>query len=107
MSENKVGVSLKIDVSKIDKERLFKGAKGVYLDATVFIDLDDLDQYGNSGMITQQILKEEKDQGMRGEILGNAKLFWKANGQAPRNDQQSAVPQQPAVDDSFDDDIPF
>ena len=49
---SKVGVSLKIDVSKIDKARLFKGQKGIYLDATVFIDLDQLDQYGNSGMVT-------------------------------------------------------
>ncbi len=34
----KYGVNVKIDVSKIDKNLLFKGAKGVYLDATVFID---------------------------------------------------------------------
>ena len=41
---SKIGVSLKIDVSKIDKARLFKGAKGTYLDATVFIDMSQLDQ---------------------------------------------------------------
>jgi hypothetical protein len=55
---SKIGVSLKIDVSKIDKARLFQGAKGVYLDATVFIDVDQLDQYGNSGMITHHNSKE-------------------------------------------------
>ncbi|HHZ68819.1 MAG TPA: hypothetical protein EYN54_00725, partial [Methylococcaceae bacterium] len=60
---SKVGVSLKINVSQIDKARLFAGQKGHYLDATVFIDLDQLDQYGNSGMITQDITKDEKQQG--------------------------------------------
>ena len=42
----KIGVSLKINCSQIDKARLFAGQKGQYLDATVFIDVDQLDQYG-------------------------------------------------------------
>jgi len=90
---SKIGVSLKIDVRKIEKERLFKGAKGTYLDATVFIDLDQLDQYDNSGMITQDVKKEEKDSGVKGPILGNCKLFWTEGGQAP---QQQPQRQQPA-----------
>ncbi len=125
----KVGVSLKIDVSKIDKSRLFKGAKGTYLDATVFIDIDELDQYGNSGMITQDVKKEEKQQGVKGAILGNCKVFWDDGGSqqaqqqaqqqqrpAPQQQQQqagyasqqqsSAQQQQQAVDD-WADDLPF
>ena len=126
----KIGVSLKIDVSKIDKARLFKGAKGMYLDATVFIDIEDLDQYGNSGMITQDVSKDEKQQGVKGNILGNCKVFWKEQNQggyqqaapqqqqapmqqAPRQQapQQMKAPmpgapvQQPT--DGWDDDIPF
>ena len=80
----KIGVSLKINVSQIDKMRLFSGQKGKYLDATVFIDVDQLDQYGNSGMITQDVSKEEKQQGVKGNILGNCKLFWTEGGQAPQ-----------------------
>ena len=49
----------------IDMNRLFQGQKGQYLDATVFIELDELDQYGNSGMITQDVTKEEKHQQIR------------------------------------------
>jgi len=98
----KIGVALKIDVSKIDKERLFKGAKGTYLDATVFVDLGEADQYGNHGMITQDVTKAEKDAGQKGPILGNCKVFW-------RDEQTEATSQQPApaavVDD--DDDLPF
>lgn len=96
----KVAVSLKIDVSKIDKARLFSGQKGTYLDATIFVDLDSLDQYGNSGMITQDVTKEEKQQGIKGNILGNGKVFWKEGGQAPQSQnggfqQQAPQPQAP------------
>ncbi|AUR88376.1 hypothetical protein NVP1112O_58 [Vibrio phage 1.112.O._10N.286.46.B11] len=94
---SKIGVSLKIDVSKIDKNRLFSGQKGTYLDATVFIDIDQLDQYGNSGMITQDVSKEEKQQGVKGNILGNCKVFWNDSGQqsAPQQNQGWGQPQQP------------
>jgi hypothetical protein len=54
---SKIGTSIRIDVTKIDKALLFKGAKGAYLDATVFIDMDTPDQYGNHGMVTQDISK--------------------------------------------------
>lgn len=77
----KLGVKLKIDVSKIDKERLFRGKSGVYLDATVFIDPENPGQYGDHGMITQDVSKEEKDQGVKGAILGNCKVFWQDSSQ--------------------------
>jgi hypothetical protein len=66
-------VAIKIDVTKIDKERLYKGAKGTYLDAVVFLE-DEPDQYGNNGMITQQVSKEERQNGIKGSILGNVKI---------------------------------
>lgn len=80
----KIGVSLKIDVSKIDKALLFKGAKGVYLDAKVFIDIDQKDQYDNNGMITQEV-GQGQDQGA---ILGNCKVFWNDSGQQQVHQQQ-------------------
>jgi len=90
---SKIGVSLKINVSQIDKARLFLGQKGAYLDATVFIDIDQLDQYGNSGMITQDVSKEEKQQNVKGNILGNCKVFWNDSGQAPQAQQPAQQPQ--------------
>ena len=95
----KIGVSLKINVSQIDKARLFSGKKGKYLDCTVFIDINDLDQYGNSGMIIQDITKDEKTSGGKGNILGNCKVFWNEAGQAPQANQsgfQQQAPQQQA-----------
>lgn len=105
----KIGVALKIDVSKIDKARLFKGQKGTYLDATAFIDLDQLDEYGNSGMITQDVSKDERAQGVKGNILGNSKVFFKDNGQAqqPQNGYQQPQGQPQPSGDGLSDDIPF
>tara|TARA_R110002096_G_C14286825_1_gene697112 strand:- start:394 stop:699 length:306 start_codon:yes stop_codon:yes gene_type:complete len=100
----KIGVKIKLDVTKIDKARLFAGKKGKYLDATVFIDVDDKDQYDNNGMITQDVKKEEKDQGIKGPILGNVQVFWKDNAQ-PQAPQQQAQYAPPA--NNFDDDIIF
>ena len=107
----KVGVSIKLDVTKIDKQRLFSGQKGTYLDATVFIDIDELDQYGNSGMITQDVSKEEKQNGVKGNILGNVKLFWKDESlkkqehQPPQQNQYQSTGQ---IDDyDYDQEIPF
>jgi len=85
----RLGIALKIDVKKIEKARLFQGEKAIYLDATMFVNTGEADQYGNHGMITQDVTKEEKDQNIKGPILGNCRLFWTAGGeQGPGNNQQ-------------------
>lgn len=71
-------VSLKINIDLIEQARLFQGQKGRYLDATLFL-TDGPDAYGNNGMIVQAVSKEEREQGVRGPILGNAKVM----GQKP------------------------
>jgi hypothetical protein len=104
----KIGVSVKIDVSKIDKQRLYKGAKGTYLDATVFIDLGEADQYGNHGMITQDVTKEERAQQVRGAILGNAKIFYRDGvDEGQQGGQSYAAPQPQGGGDPYINDIPF
>ena len=72
----KIGVSLNMLQNAIDQSRLHQGQKGGYLDATVFIDIGPADKYGNHGMITQDVTKDEKAQGVKGNILGNCKVFW-------------------------------
>jgi hypothetical protein len=66
-------IKLKINCSKIVKERLFKGEKGTYLDATLVPVSNS--QYGDDYMITQDVSKEEREQGVKGAILGNAKIL--------------------------------
>lgn len=109
----KIGVNLKIDVKKIDKARLFRGQKGTYLDAQCFIELEEFDQYGNSGMITQCVSQQERQQGIKGEILGNCKVFWNDSQPMPQQQAQQPQYQPPQQPPSFQpvdtpqDDIPF
>jgi len=66
--------SCKINLTKIDKDKLFKSEKtgAVYLDATILWN-DEPDKYGNDGMLVQDIGKEAREAGEKGEILGNVK----------------------------------
>lgn len=104
----KIGLNLKIDVTKIDKSKMFKGQKGTYLDATIFVDLDNEDQYGNNGMITQNWKDQQKGEG---PILGNGKIFWRDQSvpvnQNPVQGMQSNGVAQGEPGTKFDDDAPF
>lgn len=105
----KLGINVSIDVKSIDKARLVPHQNGkTYLNMTVFIDPNNPDQYGQHGMITQDITKQEKDGGVKAPILGNAKVFWKEQGQQQqRPPQQQQQQYQPPASDDMDSDIPF
>ncbi len=95
----KVGLSVRIDVTKIDKERLYKGEKGTYLDLTTFVDTASQDQYENNGFISQSVDKEEREKGVQTPILGNVKVFYTDGSEQPSTPQaKQAV---------IDEDIPF
>jgi len=99
-------ITASIDVTKIDKARLVAGKKvnaegkvAQYLDMTLIETPDN--QYGDSHMVVQSVSKEEREQGVKGNILGNGKTF---------GDDRPAPQQQPAaaaVDRFEDDDVPF
>ena len=95
----KLGISIKIDVTKILKERLFKGQKGTYLNLTTMIDTDNADQYDNHGFIAQETSKEEREGGLKTPILGNCKVFYK--------DEQQQQVAQVQTEPAFDDNLPF
>ncbi len=106
----KVGISLKIDVTKIDKARLFKGEKGTYMDLQAFVDLDEAGQYGDHGFITHQPTKEERERKEQLPILGNVKVFWKEipdEQRAQQYDTGGAAAKAAMADEFNDDDIPF
>ena len=103
----KIGLTLSIDVTKIDKARLFKGKKGTYLDITTFIDVYNVDQFGNNGFISQSTTKEERQAGVKTDILGNAKVFFSDASSEPTM-RQAAPQQQTAPSYDFDDSsVPF
>lgn len=72
----------KIDLTKIDKSKLFKSEKtgSIYLDYVVIETPNN--EYGNSHMVVQSTTKEERDSGKKGAILGNQK-------ELIRDDQQT------------------
>ena len=96
----KIGVNIRIDVTKIDKARLYEGKKGTYLDLTSFIDIDNRDRYDNNGFVSQSTTKEEREAGEKGVILGNVRVFFQDKGAV--GDYK-----EPATNDSLDEDIPF
>ncbi len=96
----KLGISIKINVSKLDKSRFFRGNKGTYADLTAFIDLENVSQYGDNGTVTQSVSKEERQAGTKLPILGNVKIFYRdeagtpvaREGYQPVDDSEDSVP---------------
>lgn len=115
---SKVGINFSIDVTKLDKSKFIQGKKGTYANMVAFVNLDEKDQYDNNGMITQQVSKEEREQGVQGAILGNVRVFWSdtknGNNNTQYGNQQSNEPSKTANYDPdsadaeyYDDRIPF
>jgi len=107
----KVRINFDIDVTKLDKARFYQGKKGIYCNMSALVDLDNLDQYGNSGFITQAKKKEEPKE-LQLPILGNSKVVWREGEeqqqqQGMQQAQQAMGNEAPEPVTDFDDDIPF
>lgn len=92
----------KIDVTKIDKSKLFKGQKGTYLDV-VLIDTPN-SQHGDDYMVVQGVTKEDREAGVKGAILGNAKITGQPKQQAQKPNRPSPAPASQAFEGG---EIPF
>ena len=98
----RLGLNVRIDVTKIDKSRLYEGKNGAkYLDLTTFVNTGEPDKYGNHGFVTEQQTQEERQNGVRMPILGNTRVFWQSE-----SDRESSQAQEGGGDIS-DDNIPF
>lgn len=64
-------ITLKIDVKKITKSRLYVGEKGTYLNAVLVPTPDS--EYSDY-MIVESVSMDEKEAGVKGAIIGNAKI---------------------------------
>jgi hypothetical protein len=62
-------IQASIDVMKIDKNKLFKGSKGTYLNSKK-------DEYGNNGTIYESQTEEEQKNKVPKVILGNCKIVF-------------------------------
>jgi hypothetical protein len=106
-------ITARIDVTKIEKERLYKGKKGTYLDI-VLIPTPNA-KYEQTHMVVQSVSKEERDQGIKGNILGNAKEIERGhrsyNEEPPAHRRQlagaEARPEPDWAAEQDQDDVPF
>lgn len=99
-------IIIKLDVTKLNKEHFFKGAKGTYCDLVV-MENDEPDQYGNTHVVRQGVSKEARDAGTRGSIVGNGKSY---DRQAKKTAPKAPAARKPAPDPDLDaapDDIGF
>jgi|LakMenEpi03Aug12_release.lakeMendotaPanAssembly.Ray.scaffolds.fasta_scaffold741898_2 hypothetical protein len=112
-------ITIQINVMKLVREAFFKGDKGTYVRLTIF-PKDEADQYGQFGMVKQDLGKERRDSGETEPIVGNAIRIWNSpsNGQGIakqlRPPMQQATPVRGATDRNVnhrfapeDDDIGF
>ena len=100
-------ISANIDLTKIDKSKIYEGKKGKYYPITIVLN-DELGQYGDTGYIQTEQTKEERDAKVEKVYLGNTQVVW-TNGAFPEPNRQDQAqpaaatpqPKQPV------DDLPF
>lgn len=101
---------LKIDVTKLDKSAFFKGAKGTYVDITLW-ENEEPDEYGNTHSAKQDMGKERR--GEKTPYIGNAKPFGAGTSgkgrDVPASEavRKTAPAQATQPDDGDDSDVPF
>jgi len=92
---SKKPIKVWINVDKINKEGIVK-KKANYLPIVIW-ENDEPDQYGNTHAIQQDLPKELRDKGQKGEYLGNGKRW--EEGETTTESTTTEKPQ--------DDDLPF
>ena len=104
----------KIDVKKIDKDELYQGEKGTYLDIVLYVNKDEFgnevpDQYGNDGVIKQSLSKASREAKKKQPIIGNYRKK-ESTGFIPKLKtafKSEPKKPEPLFDDSAEDEIPF
>ena len=98
-------ITINIDVTKIQKERL---KKGKYLDLVL---IEHQSDYGDDGFVAQSVSKEEREEGIKGPIVGNWRETNKKAAPPTPVRQAPPAPQRPSPNPQGelieDDDIPF
>jgi hypothetical protein len=98
-------ITAKIDVTKIEKARLFKGVKGTYLDIVLIESRDS--KYGDDYMVVQSVTKEERLAGVKGPIIGNARILGPKPAAAPAAAPAATKPNPAEADFDEGTGVPF
>lgn len=97
-------ILVKVDVTKIPKERIFQGKKGKYAD---FILIDKPNDFGDDGFVSMSTSKEEREAGVKGEIVGNWRHLGGGGSSSAKGAKKPAPPACKPANKDPDDDIPF
>ena len=90
-------INIKVDVTKLDKNKFFKGKKGTYANVTVAENMDGESEYGDTHYVFESQSKEEREAKTPKNYLGNGKEFVFNNNNGTQTMTTEAV----------DDDLPF
>jgi len=71
-------ITASIDVSKLPKEKFYKGKKGVYYEFTISV-FDEPNQFNQNVAITDSQTSEEREAKKPKNYLGNGKVVWTNN----------------------------
>lgn len=88
-------INLKIDVTKLNKEKFYHGEKGTYANLVVAENKDGESQYGDTHYVYEQQSQEERLAKTNKNYVGNGKEF--VFGDTPEMATETAT----------DDDLPF
>ena len=97
-------ISANIDLTKIDKSKIYEGKKGKYYPISIVLN-DEPGQYGDSGYIMTEQTKEERDAKAPKTYLGNVKVVW-SNGTNVEPAPRDGAPAAPQLTPQ-DEDLPF
>tara|TARA_R110002124_G_C8546194_1_gene478820 strand:+ start:53 stop:346 length:294 start_codon:yes stop_codon:yes gene_type:complete len=68
-------INLKVDVTKLSKDKLFVGKKGTYANITIAELKDGENEYGDTHYAFESQSKEEREAGAEKVYVGNGKEF--------------------------------
>ncbi len=95
-------IGLNINVTKLNKDRFYKGENGTYASMDVWID-QEADEDWKIVSVSESLSKEERDQGTAKNFVGKGKLLygWR--------DQPSEATERPqaATEGVIDESVPF
>lgn len=101
-----IRIRAKVNVLKIVKDWMFKGKAGTYLDLTLLENKDgQQSQYGDDGIVIQDAPKAVRDQGCKGQIVGNWKHIEVKAQPKPAAPQPKVLPTE--ADQPAEDEAPF
>lgn len=94
-------ISIKINVTKLDKTAFYKGEKGTYCTLVVWPNKNGEDQYGNYAGVKQDKGKDRRDE--PSVFVGEARIIKRKNSTPPPKNYERL----PTATEMSDDEIPF